>query len=201
MTWSRKSLIAALLVVAPVITSCSERQDPMLPPTQVVAGPQDGLLDGLLGGVVGGVLNVVVGVLNILGGPDANGDVARAWIDNDGGTVAVAAYRLTVPRGAVSHNTLFEIKPANDGSYKVELSAYRNVNGNLVEVGHLGFNKPVLYTNSYRHARGVTDPRSLIIIYLRPDGKGEQQPSFVDLWNKKVTSTLSHFSKYALMQD
>ena len=205
MTWSRKVLIAALLLIAPVVTSCSDQQDLTQPSTQVVAGPQEGLLGDLLGGVVGGLLNVVGGVvdgvLNVLSGPDANGNVARVWIDEDGGTVSVAAYKLVVPRYAVSQATLFELKPVNDGTYKVELHAYRRINGVNVEVGHLGFNRPVTYSVSYANARGVVDPRKLFIAYLRPDGKAEIQPGVIDLYRKTVTSPLSHFSKYALAQD
>ena len=197
MKWSSKALVAALLLTIPVLSSCSEQPDLLAPPTQVVAGPQEGLLGDLLGGVV----NVVSGVLNILSGPDANGKAVSAWIDEDGGTLSVAAYKLTVPRGAVSKRTLFELAPANDGTYKVELNAYRQSLLGRVEVGSRGFDRPVLFTVSFANANGVTDPRKLIIIYLRNDGTAEIQPGVIDQGHETVTSPLSHFSKYALMQN
>ena len=197
MKWSSKVLVATLLLSIPVVSSCNERPDLMAPQTQVVSGPQEGLIGDLLGGVV----QVVAGLLNILSGPDANGEVAKAWIGSSGGTISVAAYKLTVPRYAVSSSTLFELKPANDGTYKVELHAYRKINGSMVEVGSRGFDKPVSYTVSYANANGVTDPRKLIIVYLRYDGKAEIQPSSIDTYRQTVTSKLSHFSKYALAQN
>ena len=194
---SMKALLAVLLVATPLLASCADTTGPSAPETTLTTQPQAGLLDGLLG-LVGSVLT---GVLNILGGPDANGAEASAWIGSSGGTIKTAAYTLTVPKGAVSQNTLFSLEPANDGTYKVELHAERKGLLGWVDVGSNGFSKPVLYTVSYANANGVTDPKKLVIVYLRADGKAEITASSINTTAKTVTSSLPHFSKYALVQN
>jgi hypothetical protein len=194
---SIRVFLAALLVATPLLAGCADTTGPSAPETTLTAQPQAGLLDGLLG-VVGGLLT---GVLNILSGPDANGSETSAWIGSGGGTIKTAAYTLTVPKGAVTSNTLFELEPANDGTYKVQLTATRNGLLGTINVGAQGFRKPVLFTVSYAKATGVTDARKLAIVYLRSDGKFELTATSVNTKAKTVTSSLPHFSKYALVQN
>jgi hypothetical protein len=192
---SFRAFLAAVLIAVPVLSSCNEASDP------VAAAPsierQDGLLD-LVGGLVGGVLKLV-GV--ILTGPDANGSQAYAWIGSEGGTVTTAAYTLTVPRGAVGTKTKFVVAPVNDGSYTIQLDAYEQGLLGLVNVGARGFKKPVLLTISWANAKGVTDAKKIGIIYLKSSTEVELQTSSVDTRDKDVTASLSHFSKYAMVQN
>ena len=193
---SFRALTAALLIAMPVLSACGDIQDPITPAPAVQ--PQNGLIGGLLGGVVG----LVGGVLNILSGPDANGTAQSVWIGSNGATVTTAAYTLVVPKGAVYESTRFTVKPVNDGTYKIDLIAERKgLLGGYYDVGSKGFAKPVSLTISYAKATGVVDPRKLIIVYLRSDGKAEVQPSVINTQTKAVTSYLGHFSKYALVQN
>lgn len=190
---SMRALVAAMLVATPLVTSCADvPRDPTSLPA--VSQPQNGLISGLLGGVLG-----LLG--NILTGPDANGPDASGWIGSAGGTVSTASYTLVVPANAVSQSTLFEIEPANNGSYTTELHAYRKGLLGLVDVGSKGFNKPVVLKVSYANASGVVNPNSLVIIYINSQGVPEIQNSTTDATNKTVASSLSHFSKYALAQN
>jgi hypothetical protein len=200
---SFKALLTAMLIAVPMLASCSDVTGPVEPTTNIER--QDGLLGDLLGGVIETAVDLVGGVVgllgNILSGPDANGKVASAWIDSRGGTVKTAAYTLTVPKGAVSTKTQFVIEPSNTGTYMVELHAYQNGLFGKVEVGHRGFRKPVLFTVSYRNADGVENERKLGIIYIKSPKEVELQRTSVDSRDKDITAFLSHFSKYAMVQN
>ena len=197
---SLRTLVIALLVAVPAITttSCGDA-DPFAPQTTIERQ------DGLIGDLLGGLLNTAGSVLNLLGsiltGPDANGREVSAWIDRDGGTISTAAYTLTVPRGAVSTRTRFVIEPANNGSYTVELHAYRQGLLGQFSVGERGFNKQVLLTVSYAKARGVTDERKIGIVYIASPRDIEPQKTTVDPSDKDVTAELDHCSKYAMGQN
>jgi hypothetical protein len=192
---SIRALTAALLIATPVLSGCGDIQDPITPAPAVQ--PQNGLIGDLLGTAVG----LLSGVLNILSGPDANGTAQSVWIGSDGGTITTAAYTLVVPKGAVYESTRFTVSPANDGTYKIDLTAERKGLLGYYDVGSKGFARPVSLTISYAKATGVLDPRKLIIVYLRSDGKAEIQPSVINTTTKAVTSYLGHFSKYALVQN
>lgn len=190
-----KALLVATLVATPFLSSCSEQTDPTTAST--VVQPQDGLIEDLLGGVLG-----LVG--SLITGPDANGEDASAWIGSAGGTVSTAAYKLTVPAGAVSQPTRFRIEPTNTGVYAVDLSAHKKgglLNLSLIEVGSKGFAKPVKLTIKYANATNVQQPSDLVIVYIRSNGTIELQTSVVNTTAKTVTSPLSHFSKYAMAQN
>lgn len=196
---SFKALLAAVLIAVPMLASCNDVQGPVVPATNIERQ------DGLIGGLLGGVVDLVGGVVNLLGsvltGPDANGSAVSAWIDSDGGTIKTAAYTLTVPRGAVVRNTKFEVKPTNTGAYMLELKAYEKGLLGLVSVGQKGFRKPVLLTISYARAEGVTDVRKLGIIYIVSPEQVELQQTSIDTGNRTITSPLSHFSRYAMVQN
>jgi hypothetical protein len=199
---SFRAFLAAVLIAVPVLASCNDANNPIAPTTTIER--QDGLLD-LVGGVVGGAVDVVGGLVDLVGvilsGPDANGAEKSAWIDSDGGSISTAAYTLTVPRGAVSSRTKFVITPTNTGTYTINLEAYEQGLLGLVNVGKRGFRKPVLLTISYANANGVTDIRKLGIVYLATPTTVEIQPTSIDTRDKDVTAQLSHFSKYAMIQN
>jgi hypothetical protein len=192
---SFRAFLAAVLIAVPVLASCNEANNPIAPTTTIER--QDGLLD-LVGGLVGGVVKLV-GV--ILTGPDANGAEKYAWIGSEGGSISTAAYTLTVPRGAVGTRTKFVITPTNTGTYTINLEAYEQGLLGLVNVGKRGFKKPVLLTISYANANGVTNEKKLGIVYMQTSTEVEAQPTTVDMRDKDVTAQLSHFSKYAMIQN
>jgi hypothetical protein len=197
---SFKAFVIALLVALPMFASCADT-NPTGPEVSTTIERQD----GLIGGLVGGVVDLLGGTLKLLGailsGPDANGTKVTAWINSDGGTITTAAYTLTVPRGAVKTNTQFVIEPANDGTYTVNLAAYEKKLLGMVSVGEKGFAKPVLLTISYAQASGVTNAKKIAIIYIESSSSAELQNSTVDTRDKDVTAQLSHFSKYAMVQN
>jgi hypothetical protein len=188
---SLKALVTALLIAVPVITSCADVSGP------VTAAPTIERQDGLIESLLGGVLKVV---FDILSGPDANGSQASAWIGTGGGTLSTAAYTLIVPQGAVGENTKFVVEPVNDGTYTVQLHAYKQGLLGLVDVGAKGFKKPVTLRVSYANAVGVLNEKKIIIVYL-DDGNAEIQTTIVDTSKDYVYAPLSHFSKYAMAQN
>jgi hypothetical protein len=198
---SFKAFVIALLFAVPLLSSCADTTNPTGPQVSTNIERQDGLVDGLIGGVVDLVGSTVKLLGSILSGPDANGDKVTAWIDSDGGTIKTAAYTLTVPRGAVSTNTQFVIEPENNGTYTVNLAAYEKRLLGMVSVGEKGFAKPVLLTISYANASGVTNAKKIAIIYIESTSSVQVQGSAVDTRDKDVTAQLSHFSKYAMVQN
>ncbi|HEY0304849.1 MAG TPA: hypothetical protein VGC44_07740 [Longimicrobiales bacterium] len=197
---SFKAFVVALLLALPLLSSCADH-NPTGPAPSPTMQTQEGLVGDLLGGTVDLLSSTVKLLGSILTGPDANGTKVTAWIGSDGGTLKTAAYTLVVPRGAVNANTQFVIEPANDGSYTVNLYAYQKTVLGTVSVGEKGFAKPVLLTISYDKASGVTNERKIAIIYIESASKVELQNSSVDARDNDVTAALSHFSKYAMVQN
>jgi hypothetical protein len=191
MTRSLKALALALFLMVPVLSSCADVSGPSTAAPSIER--QDGLIDELLGGV----LKLA---FSILSGPDANGETVAAWIGSSGGTISTAAYTLIVPLGAVTENTKFQIEPTNNGTYSVQLRAYKQGLLGLVDIGEKGFRKPVTLKVSYANANGVTNEKKLVIVYLCDDG-AEVQSTSVDTKKETVSTQLAHFSKYAMAQN
>lgn len=189
-----KALLAALLIATPLLSSCNEATPPITAVETVQ--PQQDLIGDLLE-LAGGVID------HLIGGTDANGPDASAWIGPAGGTVSTAAYTLIVPANAVSKNTLFKIEPTNTGYYIVDLHAYQKgglLNLSLIDVGSKGFLKPVTLRMSYANATNVEDPQDLLIVYVSSGGV-EVKTSVVNTTTKTVSASLDHFSKYAMATD
>ena len=119
-----------------------------------------------------------------------------------GGTISVANHSVTVPFGAVTLPTLFTLTYAGNGYVEVDATAtITDLLGRILDVGGLGFKKPVTMTLSYARATNVTDPSRLKIVRLNPNGQHEVMPSTVNTWKKTVSAQLDHFSRYALVTD
>src|SRR5687767_259996 len=134
---SMRAFSAALFAAMPLLACSPDTSVRTAREATLRAHPQAGRLSGFRGVFAGWFR----GVLNILGCSAANGSETSAWIGSGGGTLKTAAYTLTVPKGAVSSNTLFELEPANDGTYKVQLTATRNGLLGTINVGAQGFRK------------------------------------------------------------
>ena len=128
---------------------------------------------------------------------DATVGVVTARIDEKGGVLSIGRHLLQVPAGAVSAPTLFTMHKL-PGEIKVGLTATRLLPN---DVGHAGFQKPVRLLLSYADAGNVTDAAAsrLVIMWEKPGGALEAQPSWVDTGTKVVQANLSHFSDYNLM--
>ena len=119
-----------------------------------------------------------------------------------GGTLNVANHSISVPFGAVTLPTLFTLRHVNNGYVEVDASAtITDLLGKILDIGALGFRKPVRMTLSYARATNVSDPSRLKIVRLKPDGQHEIMPSTVNLSKKTVSAPLDHFSRYALVSD
>ena len=119
-----------------------------------------------------------------------------------GGTLSVANHTVAVPFGAVTVPTLFTLRHANNGYVEVDATAtITDLLGKILDIGGLGFRKPVTMTLSYARATNVSDPSRLKIVRLKADGQHEIMPSTVNLWKKTVSAQLDHFSRYALVTD
>lgn len=118
-----------------------------------------------------------------------------------GGGLELGGHSVDVPRGAVALPTLFSMFRVPEARIEVDLLALRQVPGGLLNVGELGFNRPVTLTLSYAHATNVSDPSRLKIMRLMPDGRHEILPSTVDTRKKTVSARLEHFSRYCMISD
>jgi hypothetical protein len=142
---------------------------------------------------------------------------ASRWINRDGGYVVLEGtsrdgtkkvmHVLWVPEGAVHRKTLFTITVASSHFIKVDLRAQteRKVKGDrqLIDVGHLGFNTPVMVALDHSLASNVVDRTRLTLLHDPENGqKWEDVGGFIfngyDNW---LVTYLNHFSKYAVALD
>jgi hypothetical protein len=123
--------------------------------------------------------------------------VVSSIIDEHGGSLSIGNHVLTVPAGAVDAPTTFTMTKLVD-EIEVGLVATRLLPN---DVGHAGFHVPVSLSLSYASAEEVpANLADLKIVWVKPNGQMEAQPSAVDAADEAVIGTLSHFSGYALAQ-
>lgn len=127
-------------------------------------------------------------------GSDDTGGVSVV-IGAEGGSLSLGQQTLVVPAGAVDAPTIFTIKKGGS-KLRVILNASRETTN---DVGSAGFATPVYLTFSYGNVSSLpADPSELEIVWIRPNGTFEPQPTVVDEAAKTVTGRLLHFSEYAL---
>lgn len=128
---------------------------------------------------------------------DRSSDVGgvTAVIDRSGGELKLGNQRLVVPAGAVDAPTIFRMKNGS-GHLSVALTATRTAPN---DVGSAGFPVPLILTFHYANEATLPgDPALLQIVWIRPDGSLEPQPTTVDLESKVISGEISHLSEYAL---
>lgn len=119
----------------------------------------------------------------------------HAVIGAEGGALLLGQQTLIVPAGAVDAPTLFTMKKGG-AKLRVTLTASR-VSPN--DVGAAGFAKPLDLIFSYGAVASLPgDPGDLVIVWIRPDGEFEPQPTAVNTLDRTVTGQIIHFSEYAL---
>ena len=126
-----------------------------------------------------------------------------AVIGPNGGILYVDLHYLYVPRGAVTSPTQFDMYVDSTGAVAARLEATSlDASGAPVadrnNVGRAGFKVPVYLTFSYAHAYGIQNAHLLKVLWARPDGKLEAQPTVVNERYKAATGVLKHFSIYTL---
>jgi hypothetical protein len=136
---------------------------------------------------------------------------ASQWIGPLGGTVIIVgtahglptAHTIVVPPLAVLQNTKFTMTLSGGNYISVRLKAERyNLFGQLVDIGHQGFNLPVLLTLSNANAINLLNPLHAVILYDPENGQPMQLvPSVAIGGQLLVVGTLNHFSKYTSAED
>lgn len=118
-----------------------------------------------------------------------------AVIGSEGGELKLGNQSLVVPAGAVDAPTVFRMRKSSE-ALRVELTATR-VTPN--DVGSAGFARPLTLNFRYGHAASLPgDPSDLQIVWVRPDGTFEPQPTDVDEVARVVSGQIDHFSEYAM---
>ena len=113
---------------------------------------------------------------------------ASATIGPDGGVLQIGPHRLTVAAGALPDTVTITAVAPSTSVIRVELEPHG-----------LTFNGDVSLTLSYAHCGGLAELFPKRVVYI--DGGLnilEFLPSLDDLFNKRVTGDLSHFSDYAI---
>ncbi len=189
----------AMLAAVFVVASCdhtADRESPLAPVTPVA--PQAGVIGDIVSDLL---LPPPPGPFTLITEAPRSGTLLLTkLLGVGGGTISVAGVTLDVPSGAVTGPTLFTVfalpTPVIDASLTAVVPQWL---GRVLDIGALGFNKPVTVTMSYAHANNVVDPSKLVIVYYNYDeNKLEALPSTVDTVRKTVSAQTRHFSKYGM---
>ena len=122
--------------------------------------------------------------------------VVTAVIDQNGGSLNIGNHVLTVPAGAVDAPTTFVMTKLVD-EVEVGLTATRLLPN---DIGRQGFNVPVKLSLSYASVNNVSsdDAPGLKVMWVKPSGELEEQPTDVDTAGQAAVGSLYHFSGYLL---
>lgn len=121
--------------------------------------------------------------------------VVSATIGAEGGQLVLGDIRLVVPAGAVEAPTKFKMKKA-DGYLRVSLTASRFSPN---DVGSKGFLEPLTLSFDYANSAVLQDDASsYAVVWIKPDGSFEPQPTTVDAEATVVHGSITHFSDYAM---
>jgi hypothetical protein len=176
---SRLSLIALALSAALVLVSCDSMPvapEPTPPPP--TATVQSDLLGGLLGTVQSLLLECR---------PMSAASASRV-IGPLGGVINVGPHSLVIPPGALSRNTTITAYAPSSRNNRVQFGPHG-----------LRFNKSAYLTMSYANCYGLGMLLPKTIVYT--DGGTrilEQLLSLDNIFTKRVTGRLEHFSDYAI---
>ncbi len=178
-----------LLAAALWLTGCSDQGTPLAPADPpAVRGPSESLS-----------LTSDVGTILTGASPDLAQRVNEVVIGPRGGSVYVSLHYLYVPVGAVSQPTVFRVELPGDGTIGAALTATSVGSSRENDVGEAGFRRPVFLTFSYAYATNPpADPFQLRVLWARPDGTFQAQPTLVNPFLKLATARLTHFSDYIL---
>lgn len=118
-----------------------------------------------------------------------------AVIGSQGGELKLGNQSLVVPAGAVDAPTLFRMKKGSR-ALSVIITATRET---LNDVGNAGFATPLTLSFRYGNAASLpAEPSQIQIVWVRPDGTFDPQPTTVDLEARVISAEITHLSEYAL---
>jgi hypothetical protein len=132
-------------------------------------------------------------------GPSDTGQDAAYLLNLLGGPTRQSYTLIQQPPGAVGGPTLFTMLALPTGYVEVDVTALvPQLLGSSLNIGAIGFRKPVRLSLSYARATNVRDPQDLFILRMKLNGRHEVLPSTVDTVRKLVTAELEHLSKYCM---
>ena len=171
-----RSFIAALALLA--VASCSTDQSPLAPSAPPA---QTGQLDPSL---VGGLLSR----LHLLQCTPLPYDSESEWVGPMGGVIAVGPHRLVVPAGALDRWVRITAEVISD-----------DVNSIRFSPEGLEFDRSASLTMSYANCNvlGILLPKQIV---YTSEGLNilELIPSLDNVFQKKTTGRIDHFSRYAV---
>ena len=124
------------------------------------------------------------------------GDVAKALIGEDGGTLRAGDHTLVIPPDAVDDDTWFRMEVVSGANILVDLKALDAKDGDRV----YEFERSLTLTLSYKDIFSSGDPSQLRNVYLYMDSPQYMIPlsSKVDEKNRTISSPIWHFSLYGM---
>jgi hypothetical protein len=196
MRWTHRFFALALTLALLAVVSCTMADGPTgLQESQPVEQPSyslggllggDGVLgDGLIGDVVDGTLGTLSSI-ELLVCKAQPYVITKKTIGAEGGTIEVGSHTLVIPKGALRKQTTITAEQLYGGTNSVRFSP-----------DGLRFQTPASLSMSYRNCLiGVLPKR---IVYTDESLKVLEVLRSLDLFsNKKVTSPIDHFSRYAV---
>jgi hypothetical protein len=130
---------------------------------------------------------------------EAAGAYVEKTIGPEGGFLYIDLHYLSVPAGAVAYPTVFRLTTWGEGRIGADLTATSPWSTTPNNVGRAGFLKPVYLYFSYAYAPNApADPSLIRVVWVKPTGELEAQPTYVYPDRKTAVGVLSHFSDYSL---
>jgi hypothetical protein len=175
MKFGRITLSAMVLVGAVAAVNCGD-YNPSAPST----APDSAVVAaGLLGGITSGLLSC----------PALPAASATKSIGTAGGTITVGPHTLVIPAGALSSTT----------TIKASIKQEKNIRVTFSPDG-LQFAKPAVLTMSYAHCGLLSGLKLRRIVYVSPNLSTilERLLSLDNIFSRKVTAPIKHFSDYAV---
>ncbi|HUF26618.1 MAG TPA: hypothetical protein VMM18_06520 [Gemmatimonadaceae bacterium] len=181
--------LVAAIFLSLAFTSCSERGtpvEPAVPESSALPGGLTGTVTDVGGSLLGATTGLVTGVLAC---PSSETYTTSQVVGRDGGTIKVGPHTLLIPPRALS------------GDVEITATAPAgSVTTLRFEPHGLRFERPTALTMSYAHC-GLISGLTKRVVYV--DGELrilEVLPSVNDLFRRRVTGKLDHFSAYAVAE-
>lgn len=194
----RSMSILSAMLIALVVTSCSEQPAPVEPPNAPSAEELEAqrLLGSLIGLVETTTETLVTTTTNLLGSvlacPNYRHYETRQTVGPYGGYIQAGPASLYIPPGALDrYVTITATVPVNSRATVAQLEPHG-----------LQFARPTALSMSYSHC-GLLSSTPKQIVYVDESNNLEileALPSLDDWWRKRVTGKVDHFSSYAVAE-
>jgi hypothetical protein len=176
-----KLALMPVLALALVAAGCDQAGD--------VTGPEQAGPAQILG------LTLTPSAYTVVRESDATLGTVTGVIGSAGGRLQLGRHELQVPAGAVSGPTTFAMTKLSVDELKFGLTATQLLPN---DVGARGFAVPVKLVIDFGRAVNVADASVLQVLWIKPLGGLEAQPTQIDFAGRRAIGELSHFSDYML---